>query len=191
MIYELRSMIEEVSSVKWQVLSRARRAARSHSLLTSDFTLRTFGGTPTGQRQSPSASPEMAFLRGKPRIPFRVYVVFWCSGILGWRSGFLAQRRGWCEGSGIRPCRLGVRLGGKLGKGLHLAFHPVQYSACSWVQNRPGIRRRARHVNTAMPHPVERMRGCRDHGSPDGKRNPVSPQVQRSDPSTIKREWEV
>jgi hypothetical protein len=58
---------------------------------------------------------------------------------------------------------------GKSAKGLHLTCYVVQYRFRGWVQNRLGIRSPSRHMNTAMPHPVERMRGCRYHGSPDGK----------------------
>jgi len=42
----------------------------------------------------PGSLQEMAFLHEKPRIPFRACVVFWCSGILGWRW----QKRGSCPG---------------------------------------------------------------------------------------------
>jgi hypothetical protein len=43
----------------------------------------------------------------------------------------------------------------------------VEYRGCYWVQSRLGISGPSRQVNTAMPHPVSRMRGCRYHGSPD------------------------
>jgi hypothetical protein len=33
----------------------------------------------------PSSLPEMAFSHEEFRIPFRACVVFWCSGVLGWR----------------------------------------------------------------------------------------------------------
>ncbi len=49
----------------------------------------------------PRSLPEMAFLREKPRIPFRARVVFWCSGILGWRP----QKRGF---GAPAPCVFGT-----------------------------------------------------------------------------------
>jgi hypothetical protein len=84
----------------------------------------------------------------------------------------LACRAGEMGLEAANVCQMNALCARASARGLHLAFHLVEYKVCSWVQNRPGIRRRARHVNTAMPHPVERMRGCRYHGSPDGRRNP-------------------
>ncbi len=110
-------MIEEVLSVKCQVLSRARRSACSHGLLTSN-----------SRRNAdwPEAIPQCVTGDGvsarKTQNTVLAHVVFWCSGILvfwaggpknavlgtpapcvfgtwhvargTWRSGFSGQKRG-------------------------------------------------------------------------------------------------
>src|SRR3974390_3829731 len=49
----------------------------------------------------PGSLPGTAFLREKPRIPFRACVVFWCSGILGRRP----EKRGF---GAPAPCVFGT-----------------------------------------------------------------------------------
>jgi len=60
---------EEVSSVKYEVLSPASRASSRRSLLTSDFTLQTFGGTPAAPGRMCKTKP---ISEGVSRVKRRV-----------------------------------------------------------------------------------------------------------------------
>jgi len=99
----------------------------------------------------------------------------WRGPSRGWRKGGTPSPRKGQRGrspydaahTGRRTPTVLVVLHDRTARALHSGAYMVKYRVCSWVQNRPGIQGPSRHVNTAMPHPVWRMRGCRFHGSPD------------------------
>ncbi len=160
-------MIEEVLSVKCQVLSRARRAACSRSLLTSSFRPSSFRRNADRPEAIPQCVTGDGVFARKTQNTVLAHVVFWCSGILVFWAGAPKNAVLWTPA----PCVfgtwhvavwiLGAKTTGTGGNWIEEAMAGSSIADCGLCKTKPIPRGRAeaRDAESATifrPHPRDR-----------------------------------